>query len=78
MSLNIILGITVDTIDILKYLKKYHENERTIVIDYENTAIPEFAGEIEIYDPSDAKKIIKNYNVIKFYKSIYLYPRIRD
>lgn len=77
MNLNVILGITIDTNEIIKAFKDNREGEEIIIVDYESNGEINFFENIRIYSPLDAKEIVKSYEVVKLYKSINIYPEIR-
>lgn len=72
-NINIILGISIDTLDLVEELKNMGE-ECIVILDYDLTVDTTFVNGLKYVSQDYAKRLIHSNRSIKFYKSINIYP----
>lgn len=77
MIANVVLGINVDTVGWIKELK-LSVVENIIVLDYDYYGEKINKGSVIYMSSSDALIELKKFDNVKYYKSIYIYPEIRE
>lgn len=75
MIADVILGKNIDTINWIKILKlNLHEN--IIVIDYDSGIDAKIIDGVTYLSHIEAKELLKKFDSINYYKSMYIYPGI--
>lgn len=75
MILDLILGVTLDTPFIIRSLRNENVTE-IVVLDYDYFDNPYIIDGVLYASTYDAKKLIRNYDTVNYYKSLYIYPSI--
>lgn len=73
MIIDVILGKNIDTCMWINDLKKI-KVDQIAVIDYESIVDFEEVDGVIFLSPSCAKKYLKKFDAINYYKSLYAYP----
>ena len=77
MIIDVILGVNMDTEMWITELMA-NKAEMITVLDFDYFGEPKIVNNVTYISAFDLKKLIKNYDKVYFYKSIYFYPILRD
>lgn len=77
MNIDVILGMNIDTYKLFSILKSRKTNH-IIVIDYDYFGHPKINSGIPIFSTNDSKEVIKRYETVTYYKSLYIYPKLYE
>lgn len=77
MIINVILGVNIDTPMWISNLQKI-KADYIAVINYDSINLIEEKDEIIYISSNIAKKYLDQFEKVKYYKSIYIFPEIKN